>query len=114
MLYKTLAAVSIMGTRAEKGEIVEVPTHVYDAFGPDYLVPADLTVAPTPGKTPGVAPADETIDDNAEATPEEQRKNLESMKLDELKELCSEMNLATDGKKSDLVERILLANVNNK
>lgn len=108
MLFKTLAAVSIMGTRVEKGTICDVPDQVALAFGSAYLEPVDAPQTEI-AEVVGDAIADDA-DTTTDTEPVDARAELEALKVAELRERCTEAGLSSDGNKTDLIDRLLLAN----
>jgi len=110
MLFKTLAAVSIMGTRVEKGVVLDVPADVATAFGPSYLQPVDAT-APVIESAEVVSDDVSTdADTTTETEPVDARAELEALKVNELRERCTAAGLSSEGNKTDLIDRLLLAN----
>lgn len=88
MLYKTLSALSIKGTRVERGEVIDVDPAYAASIGSDYLTPLDLK-----------APVE---------TEPQAEVSLEDLTKVELAELCDKAGLSTKGTKADLIERIKL------
>lgn len=89
MLYKTLSALSIKGTRVERGDVVDLDPAYAASIGSDYLTPLDLQ-----------APV--------EPEPQAEKSSLEDLTKVELAELCDKAGLSTKGTKADLIERIKL------
>lgn len=93
MLYKALCALSIKGTRVERGEVVEVDEVYAASIGTDSLVPLE------PVK-------EEPQEIKAEEVP------LEDLPKDDLADLCDKAGLSTKGTKADLIERLKLYQTN--
>lgn len=97
MLYKVLQCISVKGTRTERGSVIDIDTEYAKSIGQKYLIPLSEVIP-------------EPVERNALEIPD----SFETMKRDELVELAQKLGVSSLGKKSDLVERILLLKVNNQ
>jgi hypothetical protein len=94
MKYKTLHAISIRGTRIERGQIVDIDSDLAKSLDTRDIV--ELGKA-----TP------DTLPTKAVEIPVD----VEKLKKDDLVELCKKLGLSSEGKKSDLIERIQLSKI---
>lgn len=87
MKYKVLQAVSILGTRREKGEVVDIDENLAQSIGSSFLT-SEVEEKPQPKK---------------------KEKALEDMSKAELVKLAKAKKLSDKGTKADLLERIKLS-----
>lgn len=88
--YITQCALSIKGTRVEKGQEIELNDDFAKGLGADLIKVGSEVVIETPVKAEEMA--------------------TEELSLADLKKKAEELGLSTRGTKADLIERISLAN----
>ena len=87
--YITTCALSVKGTRIEKGQEIELDDDFAKGLAGDLIKVGDEVVTETPTQAVEVA--------------------TEELSLDQLKAKAKELGLSTRGSKADLIERISLA-----
>lgn len=90
--YKTLCALSIKGTRVEKGVVIELD----EDFAKGLM--SDLTKVESEVESV----EEKEVEESAE-------EDINEMTISELKAKATELGLSTKGTKADLIERISLA-----
>lgn len=88
--YITQCALSIKGTRIEKGQEIELDEDYAKGLGGDLVKAGEVAETEAPEKA--------------------EEKSIDELTLSELKAKAESLGLSTKGSKADLIERINLAN----